>query len=1191
VDYDLKKPRIDAGLPAHDAREDMSLIQSDTEHSVVKKLKLENGMTVLLKEVKSHPVVSVQVWHRIGSHDERVEVNGVSHLLEHLLFKGTKDRPIQFMRLFYVLGADANAFTNYDVTVYHEQAIKENLYPLLALEADRMTNAIIDKDSVLSERDVVVSELAGYEGKPLYRLGRALMNYTFGESGYGLPVGGYISDVQNFTVEEVLEHYEKHYGPGNATLVVVGDFDTVTTTEWIHELFGPPAKAVSQDTPAMSHMLLFYLLVMDMMFPFNPILALFFHQYILSMWTGLVANSPSAVQSIPMPAHQSAHAKKLSLQQRFPSTSQTTSKSSTASGNLMPNTIGPVTSDFGNLKVENELKMLQTDLVTSKLVPNLSPNTKKASSKLLKRMVDEMVQELEQEGPPQLSTQSTWYPPGPFPAPAPWMAQPAAVQQKKSQPAEDFVLTTTKPMEMEEESLMNLHLVQIIFPMPELKYGHDDMATLHVIDELLTGGHVGLMTRQFLESNVGWDEVGTDFSNNVDLGWYSVVMNVYSDEDAKKGQKAVADLFHALQHAEVEKDDLDRAKVNVLASMLVDREEITEMAHEMGQDFVLGGDITFSARYRDDIKTVSASDIRKFMSKWFKSGSGRVGIFKSRGAAAAQTDGDSHDAAAAKVSKTSSNDESKESAASTGSAKQEKQSESEKTQDTSSSPTSSEPTAAEKPSTTTAAVPPVEVDVGAFPWNIDSNRAPAKKLRLFPENIHEFFQTSELSHELKDSLGYLDPETTLKYLPELKPLKESAGIIVDPGLLVVLKNGMEVRLIKTESDLVQISGRILSGSALDPDGQTGLSALTNAMLMQGSQNFSYADLILNLEDDGSKFSITSGRETTTVTGSALTENVRRLLLVAREALQYPAFQADVVDIVRDSLSSASDPSVLSLEERGRQLLQQLVYPEGHPMHHFPTPETVKSITREDVVNFHAKHIGPQTTKLVMTGNFVVSEMKELLEDIFGGWKQPEASAPKFEYPTVHEVRGNSVQESVTGAANVISLVGRGGISRCSPSYLIAMVANEILGGDTLSARLGTHVRDQKGLTYGVYSTYESGVGTGMFVIRMQTAPDKTEEALSAMYDVLNDFVAHGVHELEVELAKRSLIGQHVMSLGTSQRVGSFLLGRQLCGTDDPLAEIELTHQKLLAVTVDEVNEHIKQYMRPEKFHQVVIGAV
>ncbi len=204
----------------------------------VKKTVLDNGLTILTKEVHSAPVVTVQVWYKIGSRNEAPGVNGIAHQLEHMLFKGTKDRPVQFGRLFAALGSSFNAFTSYDQTAYFGAVEKNKLTSLLTLEADRMQNATIDTEKLTGEKRVVISELQGYENNPTYRLNRAVQRAAFPSSPYGLTVGGTKADVEKFTVEQVRSYYDAYYAPNNATLVVVGDFDTATLMAKVKETFG-----------------------------------------------------------------------------------------------------------------------------------------------------------------------------------------------------------------------------------------------------------------------------------------------------------------------------------------------------------------------------------------------------------------------------------------------------------------------------------------------------------------------------------------------------------------------------------------------------------------------------------------------------------------------------------------------------------------------------------------------------------------------------------------------------------------------------------------------------------------------------------------------------------------------------------------------------------------------------------------
>ncbi|WNC52248.1 MULTISPECIES: pitrilysin family protein [unclassified Thermosynechococcus] len=206
--------------------------------SGVTKTVLDNGLTVLIKEIPTAPVVSLQVWYRVGSRHEPKGENGIAHQLEHLMFKGTKSRPVQFGQLFYALGSSSNAFTSYDMTAYHHTVRADQLEPLLILEADRLRNTLMTPDALESEKRVVISELQGYENSPEYRLSRAVMAALYPHHPYGLPVGGTASDVEQFTLPAVNSFYHQYYRPDNAVVVIAGDVRPPRALELVKKTFG-----------------------------------------------------------------------------------------------------------------------------------------------------------------------------------------------------------------------------------------------------------------------------------------------------------------------------------------------------------------------------------------------------------------------------------------------------------------------------------------------------------------------------------------------------------------------------------------------------------------------------------------------------------------------------------------------------------------------------------------------------------------------------------------------------------------------------------------------------------------------------------------------------------------------------------------------------------------------------------------
>ena len=214
--------------------------------NVVVETRLPNGLVVLTKEVHSAPVVEVMVFYKVGSRNEGVGQTGMSHLLEHMLFKGTTTlKPGDIDRAFDRVGAEINAYTTDDLTVYHETLARENLPLALKIEADRMVNSVFDPAEHKREMTVVRSELEGDENSPDSLLYTAVMATAFQAHPYRWPVLGWRADVENVSRDEMFSYYRNYYVPNNAILVLVGDFDTNKAMALVRRHFGKiPARPV-----------------------------------------------------------------------------------------------------------------------------------------------------------------------------------------------------------------------------------------------------------------------------------------------------------------------------------------------------------------------------------------------------------------------------------------------------------------------------------------------------------------------------------------------------------------------------------------------------------------------------------------------------------------------------------------------------------------------------------------------------------------------------------------------------------------------------------------------------------------------------------------------------------------------------------------------------------------------------------
>jgi zinc protease len=200
---------------------------------------LSNGMLVLTREVHSAPVASCCVWYRVGSRNEVPGITGVSHWVEHMLFKGTPHIPKGEMdRLVARNGGTFNAFTSHDYTAYYETLPADRIELGLEIESDRMVNSLFDPEEVESERTVIISEREGHENDGDWWLSEALLAAAFQAHPYRHEVIGWKSDLRAMTRDDLYEHYQTYYMPNNAALVLVGDFATDAIMRKVEERFG-----------------------------------------------------------------------------------------------------------------------------------------------------------------------------------------------------------------------------------------------------------------------------------------------------------------------------------------------------------------------------------------------------------------------------------------------------------------------------------------------------------------------------------------------------------------------------------------------------------------------------------------------------------------------------------------------------------------------------------------------------------------------------------------------------------------------------------------------------------------------------------------------------------------------------------------------------------------------------------------
>ena len=215
----------------------------------IEEYKLSNNLKVILIKDSRSPSVVSSIWYKVGSSYEYEGITGISHVLEHMMFKGTSNtQPGEFSKKIKEVGGSENAFTGRDFTGYYQKIHKDFLELSLKLESDRMSNLVFNENELKSEKEVVKEERRlRTDDQPISKVFEKIGIQALGMSGYGIPIIGTMKDIENINTDELKKWYFNFYVPNNATLIIAGDFDIDNTKELIQKYYGKiPSRNVKE---------------------------------------------------------------------------------------------------------------------------------------------------------------------------------------------------------------------------------------------------------------------------------------------------------------------------------------------------------------------------------------------------------------------------------------------------------------------------------------------------------------------------------------------------------------------------------------------------------------------------------------------------------------------------------------------------------------------------------------------------------------------------------------------------------------------------------------------------------------------------------------------------------------------------------------------------------------------------------
>ena len=415
---------------------------------------------------------------------------------------------------------------------------------------------------------------------------------------------------------------------------------------------------------------------------------------------------------------------------------------------------------------------------------------------------------------------------------------------------------------------------------------------------------------------------------------------------------------------------------------------------------------------------------------------------------------------------------------------------------------------------------------------------------------------------------------------------------------IQLPNGALVYWVESPAiAMLDVQMDVDGGSRRDPPSKAGMASVTAAQLEKGTAqrgNLSALDenaLGEAWADLGAQFSASAGADRMSFSLRTLTEPnllAKAVALAARQIGQ-PAFLDAIWQRDKQKTLAALKESDTRPSTQARRAFNQAVY-SGHPYGREVSADSVSSISVQDMRAFYTAHVAACRARISMVGAISRAQVEQIATALLAQLPQtPCASLPAL--PAVAEVAPltQAAQQNIAfDAAQAQVLVGQPGYKRNDPAFFPLLVGNYILGGGGFVSRLMTEVREKRGLTYGVFSSFGPGLHAGAFTVSLQTRPDQAAQALAVTRQVIQDFVTNGPTPLEVKAAKDNLVGGFALLIDSNRK----LLGNisNIAWNDLPLDYLDTWQATVEKITADDIKAAMAAKLQPDKMVTIVLGA-
>ncbi|HSQ25048.1 MAG TPA: pitrilysin family protein [Pyrinomonadaceae bacterium] len=418
--------------------------------------------------------------------------------------------------------------------------------------------------------------------------------------------------------------------------------------------------------------------------------------------------------------------------------------------------------------------------------------------------------------------------------------------------------------------------------------------------------------------------------------------------------------------------------------------------------------------------------------------------------------------------------------------------------------------------------------------------------------------------------------------------KELLRVTLPKAQEATLPNGLRVILLESHRvPTFSMQMVVLSGGLSDPADYHGLASFTAALMREGTSTRKSKDIAEQTDSIGATLTAGSGLSTFTsvITTAGLVENLDQALNLFADVILNPTYPQDEVDKFK-----ARQLQTLNFQRSIPQFLaqerfQRAIYGD-HPAGMIAPPaDSIKKIASADLAAFHSKYYRPNNAMLAIVGDVTMKEIMPKLQSAFGKWEK--GDAPAATIPAVGQPGPMAIQLiNRPGSVQTVLQLGNLGIERTNPDYFAVAVMNQILGGGP-TGRLFMNLREDKGYTYGAYSSFGGSKYRGTVVASSEVRTDVTEGAMKEFMYELNRMRDEKVTATELENAKRAMVGSFALSL---EQPASLLQNIVLVKLYDMPADYWDTYpQKIMAITADDVQRVAQKYIDMGHLQVIAVG--